>query len=95
MVAVATDKIKKYDIYIGRELHTTFIHFKTRKHSALSFYQDNVKIQFTDTHVKVEEFATSRKKNKQRFNWIRPAEYNKIPTDCKYNNPRIKYYGLN
>ena len=59
------------------------------------FYQDNLKIQFTDTHVKVEGFANSKKKNRQKLNWIRLAEYGRIPTDCKYYNPRIKYDGLN
>ena len=72
-----------------------FPRFKSRKYSAPSFYQDNVKIQFTDTHVKMEGFATSKKKNKQKLNWIRLAEHNRIPTDCKYANPRIKYDGLN
>ena len=69
--------------------------FKSRKHSIPKFYQDNVKIRFTDTHVKVEGFATSKKKNKQKLNWVRLAEHGRIPTDCKYMNPRIKYDGLN
>lgn len=69
--------------------------FKSRKFSAPSFYQDNVKIQFSNTHVKVEGFATSKKKNKQKINWIRLAEHDRIPTNCKYTNPRIKYDGLN
>ena len=75
--------------------YTNFPRFKSKKHSVPKFYQDNVKIQFTDTHVKVEGFATSKKKNKQKLNWIRLAEYGRIPTDCKYCNPRIKYDGLN
>lgn len=29
---------------------------------------NNVKIQFSDTHVKIEGFATSKKKNKQKIN---------------------------
>ena len=69
--------------------------FKSRKKSTPSFYQDNVKIQFSDTHLKVEGFTTSKKKDKQKLNWIRLAEHNRIPTDCKYTNPRIKYDGLN
>lgn len=69
--------------------------FKSRKKTTPSFYQDNVKIQFSDTHVKVEGFGTSKKKNKQKLNWIRLAEHNRIPTNCKYNNPRIKFDGLN
>ena len=75
--------------------YSKFPRFKSKKHSVPKFYQDNVKIQFTDTHVKVEGFATSKKKNKQKLNWIRLAEHGRIPTDCKYMNPRIKYNGLN
>ena len=68
--------------------------FKSRKHSTPSFYQDNVKIQFTDTHVKVETFSMSKKQNKQKLNWIKLYEKRKIPTDCKYLNPRFTYDGL-
>lgn len=76
--------------------YTKFPRFKSKKHSVPKFYQDNVKIQFTGTHVKVEGFATSKKKNKQKLNWIRLAEHGSIPTEnIKYYNPRIKYDGLN
>lgn len=68
--------------------------FKSKKHSKQSFYQDNVAIKFTNTHVKVEGFATSRKSNKQKINWIKLCEKGKIPTNCKYMNPRITYDGL-
>lgn len=69
--------------------------FKSRKFSTPSFYEDNIKIQFTETHVKVTGFANSNKKNKQKLNWIRLAERNRVPVNCKYHNPRIKYDGLN
>lgn len=75
--------------------YSKFPKFKSSKYSVPSFYQDNVKIQFSDTHVKVEGFTTSKKKNKQKLNWIKLAEHNRIPTNCKYANPRIKYDGLN
>ena len=76
--------------------YTKFPRFKSKKHSVPKFYQDNMKIQFTNTHVKVEGFATSKKKNKQKLNWIRLAEHGRIPTEnVKYMNPRIKYDGLN
>lgn len=76
--------------------YTKFPRFKNRKHSVPKFYQDNIKIQFTDTHVKVEGFATSKKKNKQKLNWIRLAEHERIPHEnVKYLNPRIKFDGLN
>ena len=68
--------------------------FKSKKHSTPSFYQDNGKIQFTDTHVKVEGFSMSRKQNKQKLNWIKLCEKGRIPTNCKYTNPRFTYDGL-
>ena len=68
--------------------------FKSKKHSKQSFYQDNVKIQFTNTHVKIEGFATNSKKNKQKLNWIKLCEKGRIPTNCKYMNPRFTYDGL-
>ena len=75
--------------------YTKFPRFKSKKHSVPKFYQDNVKIRFTDTHVKVEGFAASKKKNKQKLNWIRLAEHGRIPIHAKYMNPRIKYDGIN
>lgn len=85
-----------YDAYKKFFKHQTgYPKFKSRKFSMPSFYQDNVKIRFTETHVKVEGFASSKKKNKQKLNWIKLAEHNRIPINCKYHNPRIKYDGLN
>lgn len=71
--------------------------FKSKKKSKPSFYQDVVKIQFTKTHVKVEGFADSKKKNKQKLNWIRLSEKDRIPfgKNIKYLNPRITFDGLN
>lgn len=37
----------------------------------------------------------SKKQNKQKLNWIKLAEKNRIPVDSKYLNPRITYDGLN
>ena len=67
---------------------------KSKKHSKLSFYQDNVAIQFTNTHVKIEGFAKSKKRNKQKLNWIKLCEKGRIPTNHKYFNPRFTYDGL-
>ena len=71
-----------------------FPKFKSRKYSTPSFYQDNVQIKFTENHVKVEGFSMSKKQNKQKLNWIKLCEKRKIPTDCKYLNPRFTYDGL-
>ena len=68
--------------------------FKSKKHSTPSFYQDNIVIRFTDTHVKVEGFSMSKKRNKQKLNWIKLCEKGRIPTNCKYMNPRFTYDGL-
>ena len=85
----ACNSYKKF--FKGKSKHPKF---KSKKHSKQSFYQDNVVIRFTDTHVKIEGFATSRKRNKQRLNWIKLCEKGIIPTNCKYMNPRFTYDGL-
>ena len=72
-----------------------FPKFKSKKKTRPSFYQDNIKIKFTNTHVKFEGFTSSKKKNKQKLNWVRLAEKNRIPTDCKYYNPRVTFDGTN
>ena len=72
-----------------------FPRFKSKKRTKPSFYQDNIKIKFTNTHVKFEGFTSSKKKNKQKLNWVRLAEKNRIPTDCKYYNPRVTFDGIN
>ena len=38
-----------------------------------------------------EGFSMSKKKNKQKLNWIRLCEKGRIPTNCKYMNPRFTY----
>lgn len=86
----ACDAYKKF--FKGLAKHPRF---KSKKYSVPKFYQDNVKIQFTDTYVKMEGFSSSKKKNKQKLNWIRLAEHEKIPIDCKYVNPRVKFDGIN
>ena len=68
-----------------------FPRFKSKKRSMPKFYQDNVKIRFSNTHVKFEGFSSSRKANKQKMNWVRLAEYGRIPTNAKYMNPRISF----
>lgn len=69
--------------------------FKSKKKSQPAFYQDTDKIKFTETHVKFEGFSESKKTNKQKLNWVRLAEHGRIPTGCKYMNPRITFDGLN
>ena len=68
--------------------------FKSKKYSKPSFYQANDKIQFTDTHVKIEGFAVSKKRNKQRLNWIKLCEKGRVPPNTKYTNPRVTYDGF-
>ncbi|QXM06726.1 RNA-guided endonuclease InsQ/TnpB family protein [Crassaminicella indica] len=77
--------------------HSKFPKFKSKKKSKPSFYQDIEKIKFTDTHVKLEKLTTSRKKNRQKLNWIKLGEKDRIPTgeNIKYINPRVTFDGLN
>ncbi|MBQ7220004.1 MAG: transposase [Synergistaceae bacterium] len=69
--------------------------FKSRKRNKPGFYADPVKIKFSSTHVKLENIAQSKKKNRQSANWFRLAEHNRIPTECSYSNPHITFDGLN
>ena len=75
--------------------YSKFPRFKSKKKSRPSFYVDNIKIKFSDTHVKLEKLSNSTKKNKTKLNWVRLAEKNRIPTDCKYINPRVTFDGVN
>ena len=86
----ACDSYKKF--FKG---YSKFPKFKSKKKSRPSFYVDNIKIQFTDTHVKLEKISNSTKKNKAKLNWIRLAEKGRIPTDYKYSNPRVTFDGIN
>ena len=86
----ACDSYKKF--FKG---YSKFPKFKSKKKSRSSFYVDNIKIQFTDAHVKLEKISNSTKKNKVKLNWIRLAEKGRIPTDCKYSNPRVTFDGIN
>ena len=74
--------------------HSNYPRLKTKKHSTPSFYQDTVKIQFTNTHVRVEKISMSQKRNKKKLNWIKLCEKDRVPTNCKYLNPRFTYNGL-
>ena len=69
--------------------------FRSKKNGDFRFYQDNMKIQFTETYVKLENIAGSKKRNRQRLNWIRLAEKGRIPIGAKYTNPRITFDGEN
>lgn len=66
--------------------------FKKKNETTPSFYIDTLKVEFSDTHVKLEKI--SDKKNKSTMNWIRLAEKSRIPVGLTYCNPRVTYDGL-
>ena len=69
--------------------------FKSKNHSKQSFYVDTDKIKITGNKVKLEKLTLSKKKNKQKFNWIKLSEKNRIPINVKYQNPRVSFDGIN
>ena len=71
-----------------------FPKFKSKRKSIPSFYVDNIKIEFTDTHVKLEKIAGGSTKNRAKANWIKLAEKNRVPLDVKYSNPRVTFDGV-
>lgn len=77
--------------------YSKFPKFKSKKRTKPSFYQDTEKIKFTKTHVKLEKLTTSRKKNRQKLNWVRLVQKGRIPTgeNVKYINPRVTFDGVN
>jgi putative transposase len=75
--------------------HSEFPRFKSRKKSMPSFYVDTDKIQFSNTHIKLEKLTDSKKANKQKFNWIKLTEKKRIPLEGKYINPRVTFDGIN
>ena len=95
-IKYASKKIAHYN-RIGKNLTVYDMNghpkFRSKKNGDFRFYQDNVKIQFTGTHVKLESLAGSKRKNRQRLNWVRLAERNRIPVRAKYTNPRIAFDG--
>ena len=72
-----------------------FPKFKSKRKSRPSFYIDNCKIEFSENKVKLEKLADSKKQNKQKINWIKLTEKNRIPLNCKYYNPRVTFDGIN
>ena len=71
-----------------------FPKYKSRKRTKPSFYIDPIKIKFTNTHVKLEKLTCSRKQNRQKLNWVRLCEKDRVPVDVKYYNPRVSFDGL-
>jgi putative transposase len=57
--------------------------FKSRRKSKPSFYHDNIKIKFTETHVQLEKLGK-----------VELSEYGRIPMNVKYNNPRVSFDGV-
>ena len=68
--------------------------FKSKRYTKPSFYIDTDKIEISETLVKLEKIADSKRKNRAKVNWIRLAEHNRIPTNTKYSNPRVTFDGL-
>ena len=68
--------------------------FKSKKKSKPSFYQDVVKFKATETHIKLEKIAGSKRPNKKKLNWIKLSETNRIPQSNSYLNPRVTFDGL-
>ena len=59
-----------------------FPKFKTKKKSKLSYYNDTQKIKFENGKIRLESIG-----------WMNMAE-NRVPENCKYQNPRISFDGI-
>lgn len=75
--------------------NSDFPKFKSKNKSKQSFYVHGGKIEFTNTHVKLMKLSGSIRKNRRKLNWVRLAETGRVPTNCKYSNPRVTFDGIN
>lgn len=75
--------------------NSNFPQFKSKEKSRPSFYIHGCRIEFTDTHVKLMKLSDSIRKNRRKLNWVRLAETGRVPTNCKYSNPRVTFDGIN
>lgn len=57
--------------------------FKSRRKSKPSFYHDAEKLKVTETHVQLEKLGK-----------VKLSEYNRIPRNVKYGNPRVSFNGI-
>ena len=71
-----------------------FPQFKSRKRSRPAFYQNGFKIKATETHIKLEKIAESKRPNKRKLNWIKLSEKNRIHIVETYLNPRVTFDGI-
>ena len=87
------DCVEAYEKFFKKQ--TGYPRFKSKRKGDFSFYQSTDKIKITSTQVKLESIATSKRHNRQKLNWIKLAEVDRIPLGAKYKQPRITFDGLN
>ena len=68
--------------------------FKKKGKSELKFYADTEKTNFSESHIKLENIAESKRAIRAKANWVKLAEKSRIPQNVKYTNPRVKYDGI-
>lgn len=70
--------------------------FKKKKDiQKYSFYNDTDKLEITDRTARISALQKyGNRKRQARKSFVKLAEKNRIPTDCKYSNPRITYDGI-
>ena len=70
--------------------------YKSRKNYAdCSFFQDNFKIQFTDSTVRIEKLCDGGNRSRRnKKSCVRLAEVGRIPIQSSYMNPRVTFDGL-
>ena len=67
---------------------------KSRKRSKPAFYQSGFEIRVSEAHIKIGKISGSKRTNKQKLNWVKLSEANRIPLVDSYLNPRITFDGL-
>ena len=70
--------------------------FKCRKNvTDCGFYNDTHKLEVSERAVRISALQKSGNRKRQaRKSFVKLAERNRLPMDCKYNNPRITFDGF-
>ena len=89
------DAVKAYKSFFKRL--TKYPKHKSKRKPKPSFYQDPVKLQVFEQHIKLVLVTGKGKGSTRRakiFNKVKLAEKGRIPINVKYQNPRVTFDGL-
>ncbi len=87
------DAVTAYQNFFAKR--ADFPKFKAKGKSSPSFYLEGRSLCVQPQHIWVEKLTPSTSRAKKKFNWVKLARQNYIPTDAKIITARVTFDGLN